>query len=65
MRVFAFGALTQTRVNYMADLYKSEAWLRRKFLVEKKTPEEIAKICDTSHMTIYRYLDKFGLKKRR
>lgn len=49
----------------MADLYKSEIWLRRKYLVEKKTPEEIAKICNTSHMTIYRYLDKYGLKKKR
>lgn len=46
-----------------AALYKSEAWLKRKYLVDKKTPEEIAKLCDVSHMTIYRYIEKFGLIK--
>jgi DNA-binding MurR/RpiR family transcriptional regulator len=49
----------------MPDLYKSEAWLKRKVQVEKKTPEEIAKLCDTSLMTIYRYIDKYGLRKKR
>lgn len=46
-------------------LYMSEAWLRRKIQVERKTPEEIALLCGTSHMTIYRYIDKYGLRKKR
>lgn len=46
-------------------LYTSETWLRRKFLVEKKKPEEIAELCKVSAMTIYRYLEKFGLLRKR
>ena len=49
----------------MAKLYTSRAWLRKRFLVDKKTPEEIAKECEVSHMTIYRYLERFGLIKKR
>jgi hypothetical protein len=46
-------------------LYQSEAWLRRKYLVERKSPEEIAKMCDATLMTIYRYLDKYGIRGKR
>jgi hypothetical protein len=46
-------------------LYTSEAWLRRRYVTEKKTAAEIAKICGTTEMTIDRYLDKFGLKRGR
>lgn len=49
----------------MAKLYASKAWLRKRFLVDKKTPEEIAKECGVSHMTIYRKLQKHGLIKKR
>lgn len=42
-------------------LYQSEQWLRRKYVTEKKTAAEIAKICDVTEMTIFRYLDKFKL----
>jgi len=42
-------------------LYQSEAWMKRKYVVEKKTAKEIAEICKVSEMTITRYLDKFGL----
>ena len=44
-------------------LYTSEAWLRKRFLMDKKTPQEIAKECGTSLETIYVYLAKFGLRK--
>lgn len=46
-------------------LYASEAWLRKRYLMDKKTPEEIAKECGASLETIYVYLAKFGLRKSR
>lgn len=46
-----------------AKLYTSEAWLRKRYLMDKKTPQEIAKECETSMETIYVYLAKFGLRK--
>lgn len=47
----------------MAKLYTSEAWLRKRFYMDKKTPEQIAKECGTSVETIYVYLAKFNLRK--
>lgn len=44
-------------------LYKSEVWLRKRFHLDRKTPEEIAKECGVSTETIYVYLAKFGLRK--
>ena len=44
-------------------LYANEAWLRKRFVMDKKSPEEIAKECGTSVETIYVYLAKFGLRK--
>jgi hypothetical protein len=49
----------------MAKLYTSETWLRKRFLIDKKTPEAIAKECGCSTETIYVYLAKFGMKKGR
>jgi anaerobic selenocysteine-containing dehydrogenase len=46
-------------------LYTSEAWLKKRYHVDKKTPEQIAKECGTSVETIYVYLAKFGLRKSR
>ncbi len=46
-----------------AKLYTSEAFMRKRYLVDKKTPEEIAKECGSSVETIYVYLAKFGLRK--
>jgi hypothetical protein len=48
-----------------AKLYTNEAWLRKRFHLDKKTPEEIAKECGTSVETIYVYLAKFKLRKSR
>lgn len=46
-----------------AKLYTSEVWLRKRFLMDRKTPQEIAKECGASVETIYVYLAKFGLRK--
>lgn len=48
-----------------AKLYTSQLWLRKRYLIDKRTPEEIAKECGTSVETIYVYLAKFGLRKSR
>jgi len=42
-------------------LYKNKAWLTKRYQIDKKTIEEIAKECSTSHQTIYRYLVEYGL----
>jgi len=44
-------------------LYTSEVWLRKRYVMDKKSPEEIAKECGASLETIYVYLAKFGLRK--
>jgi DNA-binding CsgD family transcriptional regulator len=48
-----------------AKLYTNEAWLKKRYWVDKKTAEEIAKECKTSVETIYVYLAKFKLRKSR
>lgn len=46
-----------------AKLYTNEIWLRKRFVLDKKSPEEIAKECGASVETIYVYLAKFGFRK--
>jgi hypothetical protein len=46
-----------------AKLYTSETWLKKRFLMDKKSPQEIALECGTSVETIYVYLAKYGLRK--
>lgn len=46
-----------------AKLYTSETFMRKRYFMDKKTPEEIAKECGCSLETIYVYLAKFGLRK--
>lgn len=46
-----------------AKLYTNENWLRKRFLVDRKTPQEIAKECGATVETIYVYLAKFKLRK--
>jgi hypothetical protein len=57
--------LTQRLTNNImpAKLYTSEVYMRKRYLMDKKTPEEIAKECGASVETIYVYLAKFGLRK--
>ena len=59
--------LTQRLTNnaMAAKLYTSEVYMRKRYLMDKKTPEEIAKECGASVETIYVYLAKFGLRKSR
>jgi hypothetical protein len=45
--------------------YQSKDWLHRRYVLQKKTVTEIAKECNVSAMTIQRYLDQFGLIKKR
>jgi response regulator of citrate/malate metabolism len=44
-------------------LYESKDWLYRRYVVQRKTITEIAKEAGCSHMTIQRYLEKYGLIK--
>ena len=44
-------------------LYTNEAWLRKRYVNDKKSPEQIAKECGASVETVYVYLAKFGLRK--
>ncbi len=44
-------------------LHHSEQFLKKRFVFDKKTPEDIAKECGVSVQIIYKQLKKFGLKK--
>ncbi len=46
-----------------AKLYTNETWLRKRYVMDKKSPQDIAKECGASVETIYVYLAKFGLRK--
>jgi len=46
-------------------LYQNILWLKKRYHVDKKTPQEIAKECGVSEKTIYSYLDRVGLRKLR
>jgi Zn-dependent peptidase ImmA (M78 family) len=44
-------------------LHLSEAYMKKRYILDKKSPEDIAKECGVSVQLIYRQLKKFGLKK--
>jgi len=44
-------------------LYESKEWLYKRYLVQKKSLDEIAKEAGCSRMTIIRYLEKYGIGK--
>jgi Zn-dependent peptidase ImmA (M78 family) len=44
-------------------LHLSEAFMKKRYVLDKKSPEDIAKECGVSVQLIYRQLKKFGLKK--
>jgi DNA-binding CsgD family transcriptional regulator len=46
-----------------AKMYQNEMWLKKRYHMDKKSPEDIAKECKVSVETIYVYLAKFGLRK--
>jgi len=47
----------------MRKLYTNEVWLKKRYIIDKKSAQDIAKECNTSAETIYVYLAKFGLRK--
>ena len=55
--------LTKVTGSDKMKLYTNEAWLKKRYQVDKKSPQEIAKECGASVETIYVYLAKFGLRK--
>jgi Zn-dependent peptidase ImmA (M78 family) len=44
-------------------LHLNEAFMKKRYIVDKKSPEDIAKECGVSVQLIYRQLKKFGLRK--
>jgi len=44
-------------------LYESKDWLHKRYVVQKKSLEDIAKEAGCSKMTIIRYLEKYGIGK--
>tara|TARA_R110000803_G_scaffold161322_1_gene225063 strand:- start:175 stop:327 length:153 start_codon:yes stop_codon:yes gene_type:complete len=46
-----------------SGLHLSESFLKKRYVMDKKTPEDIAKECGVSVQLIYRQLKKFGLKR--
>ena len=60
-----FLSVRLTNNTMAGKLYTSEVWLRKRYLMDKKSPEDIAKECGASVETIYVYLAKFGLRKSR
>ena len=45
-----------------SSLHHSEAFLRKRLHIDKKTPEQIAKECNVSVQFIYRQMKKFNIK---
>jgi len=46
----------------MKNLYKNEKWLRWHYQYMRESADDIAKACQVDRATIYRWLDKFGIK---
>lgn len=44
-------------------LHLNEAFMKKRYIMDKKSPEDIAKECGVSVQLIYRQLKKFGLRK--
>jgi hypothetical protein len=57
--------LTKNRGNDKMKLYTNKVWLTKRYQIDKKSPEDIAKECGASIETIYVYLAKFGLRRSR
>ena len=61
--IIIFLILGLTNNSMAAKLYTSEVFMRKRYVMDKKTPEEIAKECGCTVETVYVYLAKFGLRK--
>ena len=51
-------------MSYKAKLYKSKDWMHRRFVVQRRSEQEIADELGVSLMTIHTYLGKHGLLKK-
>lgn len=49
----------------MVKLYTSKEWLRRKYVKEGLTIDQIAALCGVGKSTIDNYVKKFGLQFKR
>lgn len=49
----------------MAKLYKSYAWMRLRYVTQRKTEQEIANECGVNQSIINRWLVKHELKRPR
>lgn len=47
------------------EYYKNKSWLHKRYVQDKRTPQEIADECGVTLQTIYLYLNKTGLKMGR
>jgi hypothetical protein len=61
--IMTFLSRKLTNSSMAAKLYTSEIFMRKRYVMDKKTPEEIAKECGCTVETVYVYLAKFGLRK--
>lgn len=46
-------------------LYESYRWMHKKYVMERLTEQEIAKLANTTQATINRWLVKHELKRKR
>ena len=44
-------------------LHNNKDYLKKRYITQKKTPEDIAKECNVTVQTIYTQLKKHGLRK--
>ena len=49
----------------MNRLYRNKEWLRQKYEVECLSIREIARLCGVSHNLIWKYLQRFNIKRRK
>lgn len=45
-------------------LYENKDWLYKRYIMQRKTISEIAIEAGCSNMTVIRYLEKYGIKKK-
>jgi transposase len=55
--------LESTVSTKLQRIYRDKAWLKEKYEQEKFLVKEIADMCNVSKPTIYKWLNKFGLKE--
>jgi DNA-binding MurR/RpiR family transcriptional regulator len=61
IKIFCFCYKEKNMSN--KKLHLSEKFLKKRYISDKKTIDQIAKECGVSVQLIYRQLKKFGIKK--